>query len=96
MDITSFVGRRGDVRFRSQFFSASCKDREDSGYIRHIHENVRDHGGRVHDVDRLRRLAAVLPLIVANGLCLLVSGFILGMKLTGSKEQALRETDAAV
>ena len=38
------------------------------------------------------------PVIIANGLCLLVSGFILGMKLAsaGSKSRIAGQTDPAI
>jgi hypothetical protein len=48
------------LRFCIKFFSAGPEDSQDAGYIGDIHENVRDNGGRVHDVDSLRNYAAGL------------------------------------
>lgn len=43
-------------------------------------------------------LLPAYPLIIANGICLLLSGFILGMKLAsaGSKSRIVGQTDPAI
>ena len=96
MDVTSFVGSAATCASVASFFPQAVKivkTRDTSGI------STKMYAITVAGFTMWTAYGVLLPsypLIVANGLCLLVSGFILGMKLTGSKEEALRQTDAAV
>jgi MtN3 and saliva related transmembrane protein len=98
MDLTSFIGSAATCASVLSFFPQAlkiAKTRDKSGI------STKMYAITVAAFAMWTAYGIMLqayPVIIANGLCLLLSGFILGMKLAsaGSKSRIAGQTDPAI